>query len=337
MTGKPIRSLQLCASEPAQERCMPRPRRLDARPLVTVRARIAPLLVLIALTPALAPTAQAQQPTAQTAAKGGGVSANDIPPRPATTGGSQAGKPSARQTRLVLARAARSLGRRSLRRGARGAEVKTLQLVLTTLGYRVRPTAFFTRATEYQVKRFQKAWRIDVIGIVGPATGAALRSALDGGKPPPAPPIPPPPAPVSVDGWVFPVRGPHSYGNGDNRFGAARSGHSHAGQDIMAPCGTPLAAARGGKVVGAGYGGGAGYYVAVDTADTRYDYFYAHLRTAPLVNQGATVQTGQIVGYVGDTGHAWGCHLHFELWDGPWWNGGHAIDPLATLQAWDRR
>ncbi len=211
-----------------------------------------------------------------------------------------------------------------------------LQLVLTALGYRAKPTAFFGQGTEYQVRRFQRTWHIEVIGVVGPATGAALRSALQGGKPPPAPVLPPP-APVSVDGWAFPVRGPHSYGNGDNRFGAARSGHSHAGQDIMSPCGTPLAAARAGKVIGADAGGGAGNYVAVHTADTRYDYFYAHLRAPALVKQGATVQTGQILGYVGDTGDAVGCHLHFELWDGSWWSGGHPIDPLASLQAWDHR
>ncbi|MDQ6747651.1 MAG: M23 family metallopeptidase, partial [Candidatus Dormibacteraeota bacterium] len=178
---------------------------------------------------------------------------------------------------------------------------------------------------------------IEVIGLVGPATGAALRAALAGGKPVVAPAVAPtPPASVSADGWAFPVRGTHNYGNGDNRFGAARSGHSHAGQDVMSPCGTPLAAARGGKVLGADYGGAAGNYIAVHTADTRYDYFYAHMRSAALVPEGATVQTGQIIGYVGDTGDAVGCHLHFELWDGAWWSGGHAVDPLAFLQAWER-
>jgi murein DD-endopeptidase MepM/ murein hydrolase activator NlpD len=54
------------------------------------------------------------------------------------------------------------------------------------------------------------------------------------------------------------------------------------------------------------------------------------------VSAGQTVSTGQLVGYVGETGDAVGCHLHFELWDGPWWNGGQTIDPLPFLKAWDK-
>jgi murein DD-endopeptidase MepM/ murein hydrolase activator NlpD len=39
---------------------------------------------------------------------------------------------------------------------------------------------------------------------------------------------------------------------------------------------------------------------------------------------------------VGDTGDASACHLHFEIWTAPgWYDGGHVIDPLASLQAWD--
>ena len=44
---------------------------------------------------------------------------------------------------------------------------------------------------------------------------------------------------------IFPVQGDHSYGDG---IGAARSGHTHQGQDIFAACGTPLLAARGGRI-----------------------------------------------------------------------------------------
>jgi murein DD-endopeptidase MepM/ murein hydrolase activator NlpD len=54
------------------------------------------------------------------------------------------------------------------------------------------------------------------------------------------------------------------------------------------------------------------------------------------VREGQTVKTGQLVGYVGTTGSSSACHLHFELWDGLWWNGGRAIDPLPFLKAWDK-
>jgi murein DD-endopeptidase MepM/ murein hydrolase activator NlpD len=47
------------------------------------------------------------------------------------------------------------------------------------------------------------------------------------------------------------------------------------------------------------------------------------------------VFTGQLIGYVGDTGDAVGCHLHFELWSGQWQAGGAPIDPLPALQGWD--
>jgi murein DD-endopeptidase MepM/ murein hydrolase activator NlpD len=210
-----------------------------------------------------------------------------------------------------------------------------LQRVLTAVGYRVRVTGYFGTLTRGQVRRFQKNWTLPVVGYVGPATAKALQDALAGRKPPARSAQPVPPA-VSVDGWTFPIRGSHSYGGADNRYGAPRDGHTHAGQDVFANCGTPEVAARGGKVIDTGYGGSAGYYVAVHTTDTRYDYFYAHLRSSSAVKAGQTVSTGQLVGYVGETGDAVGCHLHFELWDGAWWNGGHTIDPLPFLKAWDR-
>ncbi|HEY5053380.1 MAG TPA: FlgD immunoglobulin-like domain containing protein, partial [Solirubrobacterales bacterium] len=52
----------------------------------------------------------------------------------------------------------------------------------------------------------------------------------------------------SFYGYAFPELGPHDYGTAADRFGAPRDGHTHQGQDVMAACGTPLVAARGGKV-----------------------------------------------------------------------------------------
>ena len=147
-------------------------------------------------------------------------------------------------------------------------------------------------------------------------------------------------APSVVDSFlylqhIFPIRGAHNYGDAQNRYGAPRSGHRHAGQDVLAKCGTPLVAARGGKVTEAGYEGAGGNAVVIHGTGSNYDNVYMHLRDAPLVHTGQRVYTGQLIGFVGETGDASVCHLHFELWQGAWFNGGHTVDPLPTLQAWD--
>ena len=151
-----------------------------------------------------------------------------------------------------------------------------------------------------------------------------------------------PPPPESQDaitlmGYVFPIQGPHTFSMDAGRFGAGRRGHRHQGQDTFARCGTPLVAARGGKVVYAGYHSLAGYYVVIDGAGTGVDFMYAHLRQPALVATGDPVYTGQQIGEVGDTGDAVGCHLHFEEWTAPgWYKGGRPYDPLPDLKAWDK-
>jgi hypothetical protein len=138
-------------------------------------------------------------------------------------------------------------------------------------------------------------------------------------------------------GHMFPVQGKHDYGHVGARFGAGRQGHSHQGQDVFAACGTPMVAARAGKVVYRGYHSAAGYYLVIHGDWAGQDYMYAHLRAPALVKAGDRVYTGQPIGEVGETGNARGCHLHFELWSAPgWYKGGHPIDPLPQLKHWDK-
>ena len=137
-------------------------------------------------------------------------------------------------------------------------------------------------------------------------------------------------------GYAFPILGDHEYGMSAGRFGAARSGHTHQGQDVMAACGTPLLAARGGKVQYSGYQGAAGNYVVIDGRGTGNDFMYAHLAEPSPLATGDTVRTGQPIGVVGETGDASGCHLHFEMWGAPgWYEGGSPFDPLGYLEKWD--
>lgn len=137
-------------------------------------------------------------------------------------------------------------------------------------------------------------------------------------------------------GYAFPILGAHEYGMSAGRFGASRSGHTHQGQDVMAACGTPLVAARGGIVQYSGYQGAAGNYVVIDGRGTGYDFMYAHLAEPSPLATGDTVRTGQPIGIVGETGDAQGCHLHFEMWGPPgWYEGGSPFDPLPYLEKWD--
>lgn len=149
-----------------------------------------------------------------------------------------------------------------------------------------------------------------------------------------APEAAPDPAQIQFLGHAYPVRGPHYYGEHAARFGGGRG---HQGHDTFAACGTPLVAARGGVVKFKQYHGAAGHYLVIDGERTGIDYVYMHLRDAALVDAGERVRTGQPIGYVGQTGRASGCHLHFEMWKAPgWYDGGAPFDPLPSLLAWDR-
>ncbi len=136
--------------------------------------------------------------------------------------------------------------------------------------------------------------------------------------------------------FAFPILGRHDYGGSGARFGAGRSGHTHQGQDVMAACGLPLIAARGGLVQYAGWDGAAGNYLVIDGKGTSYDTAYMHLAQPSPLRRGDQVRTGQPIGIVGETGDATACHLHFELWTAPgWYEGGSPVDPLPFLKKWD--
>lgn len=136
---------------------------------------------------------------------------------------------------------------------------------------------------------------------------------------------------------AFPVDGSYSFGD---RFGEPRSGgRTHEGQDLPSPCGTPLVAARGGKVQARGYSDALyGYWVLIDGRATDQDYFYSHLEAPSPLRKGERVRTGERVGAVGKTGNARSefCQLHFELWPRGYRNGSPR-DPLPALRRWAER
>jgi murein DD-endopeptidase MepM/ murein hydrolase activator NlpD len=131
----------------------------------------------------------------------------------------------------------------------------------------------------------------------------------------------------------FPVDGPFNWGQEGARFGAARSGRAHEGQDMMARAGTPLLAVRDGVVIERGEGGGRGNYVAIYDAPLDRTYVYLHLQSPASVATRQPVSGGQQLGQVGCTGSCFGDHLHFEIRRGHNVEG-EAIDPLPDLQRW---
>jgi murein DD-endopeptidase MepM/ murein hydrolase activator NlpD len=132
---------------------------------------------------------------------------------------------------------------------------------------------------------------------------------------------------------VFPVRGPYNFGSSGARFGAARSGYAHQGQDVMAPCGTRLVSIRRARVLYNKYHSAAGWYVVLRNLGTNSQFAYMHLMRKSPLRAGQVVDAGQPIGLVGQTGRAYGCHLHFEFWLGAWQTGGKPINPLPYLRS----
>lgn len=136
--------------------------------------------------------------------------------------------------------------------------------------------------------------------------------------------------PSAIPKTVFPVAGPHQYWDG---FGAGRH---HQGVDVGARCRTPVVAAMAGRISFRDYEGAAGNYVVIDVKGSNAELGYMHLIEPAHVRKGQFVNAGQPIGFVGETGRATGCHLHFEYWIGRWWRGGSPVDPMPYLKRWDR-
>ncbi|HEX2039904.1 MAG TPA: peptidoglycan DD-metalloendopeptidase family protein [Acidimicrobiales bacterium] len=109
---------------------------------------------------------------------------------------------------------------------------------------------------------------------------------------------------VSGSGLIWPVRGPVTSGYG------YRWGRMHQGIDIGAGSGVPIRAAKGGEVIFAGSMGGYGNCIVVDHGGG-FTTLYAH-QSRLGASDGQSVSQGQVIGYVGSTGHSTGPHLHFE-------------------------
>jgi peptidoglycan hydrolase-like protein with peptidoglycan-binding domain len=213
----------------------------------------------------------------------------------------------------------------------------------------VTADGIFGPQTDAAVRRYQSRAGLEVDGIVGPTTWSTLfaRSGVGGsnvpqgvrerveqrlesagdavtddlaGSPAPEQVVPAPgqsapdhsgqpqSSPVSGSCGSATVSTPVS-GTVTSPFGP-RGGRNHDGVDIGAPTGTPVRAAACGSVSIAAQQSGYGNIVCI-THTSRFSTCYAHLSRF-ATSQGAQVRQGQVIGYVGCTGHCTGPHLHFE-------------------------
>ena len=110
---------------------------------------------------------------------------------------------------------------------------------------------------------------------------------------------------------IWPVEGRvgSSFGQREDPFNG--EGKFHTGIDIEAPSGTPVRAAADGDVSGASMGAGYGRQVVLNHGHDVLTV-YAHLSSIAVL-PGQHVIRGQVIGYVGQSGHATGPHLHYEV------------------------
>ncbi|WP_062461291.1 M23 family metallopeptidase [Demequina soli] len=102
----------------------------------------------------------------------------------------------------------------------------------------------------------------------------------------------------------------------------------HAGTDMRAYCGTPIYAARDGRVQWAQWVAGLGNEVLLDhgyVSGRSLMTSYNHM-SAFAVGAGQYVTQGQLVGYAGNTGTSAACHLHFEVYI-----DGNTVDPMTLV------
>jgi murein DD-endopeptidase MepM/ murein hydrolase activator NlpD len=145
---------------------------------------------------------------------------------------------------------------------------------------------------------------------------------------------------LSSGGFVFPVYGTASFGDS---FGGPRpnvQGGWHHGEDIFAAQGTPLLAVADGTLHTIGFNRIGGYRLWLRDGSGN-EFYYAHLSAySPLAVEGRSVEAGDVIGFVGDTGDADGGapHLHFEIHPAPMTGLGYdgVVAPYAILLAWRR-
>ena len=133
----------------------------------------------------------------------------------------------------------------------------------------------------------------------------------------------------TVGGYIWPCNGirwiTSMFGGRQSPGGIGST--NHKGVDIGTPSGTPVLAAKAGKVSWASWNGGYGNCVIVSHGRGN-STLYGHL-SSYNVKVGDMVSQGQVIAYSGNTGNSTGPHLHFGVMENDTW-----VDPLNYLTGW---
>jgi murein DD-endopeptidase MepM/ murein hydrolase activator NlpD len=164
-----------------------------------------------------------------------------------------------------------------------------------------------------QIKESKSEYLHEAAGLAQASSALAAKiQASSGSYSPPSDTTP------SAAGLIWPVNGPVT-----SPFGM-RWGRMHEGIDIGAPEGTPIHAAASGTILYCGWEEGYGNLTVIDHGGSLATA-YGH-QSSIAVSCGQQVTQGQVIGFVGSTGHATGPHLHFEVRV-----NGTPVDPMGYL------
>jgi murein DD-endopeptidase MepM/ murein hydrolase activator NlpD len=200
------------------------------------------------------------------------------------------------ETRAIAARQAQTIETRDALVGAKSSLASSKEQKLVAL-------------SDLNAQERAEAGEIDSLLRVSADLGAQIRAAQAQNQPTATP---------SSAGLIWPVGGPVTSGFG------WRWGRMHEGIDIGAGSGTPIHAAAAGRVIYCGWEGGYGNLVVLDHGGN-IATAYGH-QSSIAVACGQQVNQGDVIGYVGSTGHSTGPHLHFEVRI-----NGNPVDPLGYL------
>ena len=195
--------------------------------------------------------------------------------------------------------------------------IKDLQSQLNRIGYNLTVDGIVGKETLFTWAKFKKDFYLDRPDEIGDGSIKILLAApsIERGK------------------FFLPTR---SVGWLSSPFGRRARGW-HKGIDIAANEGTPVYAVADGIVTATvtgcivgNYrcGGGYGNVVYLAHKLNQFDETrYAHLsRIAAGIENGRQIKKGDVIGYVGNTGHSFGNHLHFETR-----KKGNAFNPITII------